>query len=283
MLLVLLLLNIILLSSSLDWIILWVGLEINTFIFLSINKSVTKLKTEFEFKYFIVQFFGSSVFLIGWLCSTELLLFISIMIKLMLLPFLNWVLESLKWISSKLQLIFLSIQKIGPFFLLWSLQLHHNIEYKTFLIFNLFVSMLMGINLSHWMDLLVISSNGQSVLIIILLLFSKAIGLIYLFVYMTSVVFFLIFYKFNQETIFMFIFISGFPPSLIFFAKLNFLLMLPNLGLSGIIIFTLFFSTMFFVYMKIFILKFSQAYKVVTSLNSVKSVIFILLLWACFG
>nr|ATU74588.1 NADH dehydrogenase subunit 2 [Liposcelis bostrychophila]ATU74601.1 NADH dehydrogenase subunit 2 [Liposcelis bostrychophila]UNO31815.1 NADH dehydrogenase subunit 2 [Liposcelis bostrychophila] len=283
MLLILLLLNIILLSSSLDWVILWVGLEINTFVFLMINKSMTKMKTEFEFKYFIIQFFGSSIFLISWLFSVESLLFISIMIKLMLLPFLNLILESLKWVSPKLQLIFLSIQKIGPFFLLWSLQFHYDIKYSAFLMFNLLASMLMGINLSHWMDLLAISSNGQSTLIIMLMFFSKSSSLIYLFIYMISVIFFLISFKFNQETIFMFIFISGFPPSLIFFAKLNFLFMLFNFGLLGITMFTVFFSTMFFVYMKIFVLNFSQAYKTTPSLDTVKSMIFVLLMWTCFG
>lgn len=282
-LVILLFLNIILLSSSLDWVVLWVSLEINTFVFLIIEKSQTKIKTEFEFKYFLIQFFGSRIFLFRWLFNNELLLFISIIVKLILIPFLNWILEGLKWISSKLQLIFLSVQKIGPSFLLWRLHLNIKFDHKVFLIFNLAARIWAGVTLTHWIDLLAISSNGQTTLIVFLLFFSKSGRLIYLMAYIIRVILFLIIIKFRQETMLIFIFIRGFPPSLIFFAKLNFLWILTRIGLQEIVLFTLFFRTMFYVYMKIFMISFTWIKKAKTFDNIVRRILFILIIWTCFG
>ena len=259
------------------------SLEINTFVFLIIDKSQVKIKTEFEFKYFIIQFFGSRVFLIRWLFNNEFLLFISIMVKLMLMPFLNWILEGLKWVSSKLQLIFLSVQKIGPSFLLWRLQLNIKFGYKVFLTFNLATSMWAGVVLLHWMDLLAISSNGQTTLIVYLLFSSKSGRLLYLFFYIVRVIIFLITIKFRQETMFIFIFIRGFPPSLIFFAKLNFLWFLTKIGPQEIILFTLFFRTIFYVYMKIFMLTFTWVKKIKTFNNIAWRLLWLLITWTCFG
>jgi len=60
-------------------------------------------------------------------------------------------------------------------------------------------------------------------------------------------------FNFNQEIIFLYIIVRGFPPSLLFLAKINFIYVMSQRRIIFLIILTLFFGGISYVYIKIFL------------------------------
>nr|UFI48628.1 NADH dehydrogenase subunit 2 [Haliotis ovina] len=122
--------------SSIHWLSIWVGLEINMmgFIPLLIYRGLT-LETESSIKYFIMQALGSSMLMFGSLLSFNLslsweawqyqanllgltLIILSLFLKLGAFPFHFWlpeVMMNLSWLNC---LILATWQKLAPVFLL---------------------------------------------------------------------------------------------------------------------------------------------------------------------
>jgi len=120
--------------SSVNWVWIWVGLEINMLSFIPLIKSV---KSNFVFrvvecsvKYFIIQAIGSSLFLLGYYFFLVnffrlvrsiipfIFIFLSLLIKLGAAPFHFWfpvVIKGMSWFSCGILIV---PQKVIPIFIL---------------------------------------------------------------------------------------------------------------------------------------------------------------------
>nr|QYF08440.1 NADH dehydrogenase subunit 2 [Lunella correensis] len=172
--------------SSLHWIGIWVGLEVNLmgFIPILVYRGITQ-ETESGMKYFIVQALGSGMVMLGSLScfnisfSWELmsfsgslaglvLLFFGLMLKLGSFPFHFWlpsVMAGISWVSC---MILTTWQKVAPMFLLSSL-LYNWVEESvwavSFLVliagFSSIVGGVGGLNQTQIRSLLAYSSIGH--------------------------------------------------------------------------------------------------------------------------
>nr|YP_009489711.1 NADH dehydrogenase subunit 2 [Falcidens halanychi]AWH02138.1 NADH dehydrogenase subunit 2 [Falcidens halanychi] len=119
-----------------SWVIIWIGLEMNLFGFLPLMVDMKENQTlEATMKYFLIQAFGSGMFLGGsffslifletWFSLSltsnnyfpDILLFLAIAIKMGLAPFYIWlpsIMSSISWSNCVLLNTF---QKIGPMLL----------------------------------------------------------------------------------------------------------------------------------------------------------------------
>nr|YP_003359426.1 NADH dehydrogenase subunit 2 [Haliotis tuberculata tuberculata]ACL81484.1 NADH dehydrogenase subunit 2 [Haliotis tuberculata tuberculata] len=170
--------------SSVHWLSIWVGLEINMmgFIPLLIYRGLT-METESSIKYFIMQALGSSMLMFGSLMSFDLslsweawqyqtnplgltLIILSLFLKLGAFPFHFWlpeVMMNLSWINC---LIFTTWQKLAPVFLLTAMTQSWN--YQTIVSalfimagFSSIIGGLGGINQTQIRTLLAYSSIGH--------------------------------------------------------------------------------------------------------------------------
>nr|YP_009266385.1 NADH dehydrogenase subunit 2 [Liposcelis keleri]ANJ70941.1 NADH dehydrogenase subunit 2 [Liposcelis sculptilimacula] len=241
--------------SSPNWILMWVSLEINSMIFLMISNKFSKSFSEFEFKYYLIQFLGSSLYFYSGVMNFSYMLFLSLMIKLIMIPFIYWVITGLKWMEKKIFFSFIFFQKIGPLILIWEMMVFNTMGEMLFLILNFLFSMMSGLKKIFINEILVFSSVNQVVLMVLIMKFSKSLFFIYALIYFfTSLLIFLIysFMKGSMILIFSFLLISGFPPSLIFFSKISFLIFLMDKLLILIMILSIT-TSMFFIYMKLFL------------------------------
>lgn len=173
-------LRIIIIINSSTWIIVWVGLEINILTFIGLEKYYSYSICEFEIKYFFLQFIGSLLFILAYLTKTiNFFLFLSLMIKLNLFPFIIWIIHSLKWIRKKLVYIFFFLQKIGPLILVKKL-LEFNNLFLVYIFTNLFLSFIYGLRKNNWINYIVYSSIRQSSLIMVIRKIRFSIFLIFL-------------------------------------------------------------------------------------------------------
>lgn len=241
--------------SSPNWILMWVSLEINSIIFLIISNKFSKRFSEFEFKYYLIQFLGSSLYFYRGVMNFRYMLFLSLIIKLIIIPFIYWVITGLKWIEKKIFFSFIFFQKIGPLILIWEIIVFNTMGEILFLILNFLFSIIRGLKKIFINEILVFSSVNQVVLIVLIMKFSKSLFFIYALIYFfTSLLIFLIyrFIKGRIILIFSFLLIRGFPPSLIFFSKISFLIFLIDKLLILIIILRIT-TRIFFIYIKLFL------------------------------
>nr|UFI48416.1 NADH dehydrogenase subunit 2 [Gunungidia aurantiifasciata] len=103
-----------------NWIMLWAGLEISLMSFLPIMMSKNLLSSECMMKYFIIQSLSSAMFMMGVVflmlkLSTSLyILMLSLMIKIGVSPFHNWVLSVIEGMTFVSIFILLGFIKISP-------------------------------------------------------------------------------------------------------------------------------------------------------------------------
>nr|YP_009489698.1 NADH dehydrogenase subunit 2 [Falcidens acutargatus]AWH02130.1 NADH dehydrogenase subunit 2 [Falcidens acutargatus] len=121
-------LGIFLMLSSLNWMSIWVGLELNLFGFLPLMLMPGVSSTaEASMKYFLVQAFGSGIFLSysffsyfffsSFASLSYLFILVSLALKVGLSPFFSWfphVMVNLSWSNC---VILNTLQKIGPILL----------------------------------------------------------------------------------------------------------------------------------------------------------------------
>ena len=205
-----------------NWILIWSGIEINILSFLSLNKNFSCQGEEFEFKYFIIQFIGSTMFLIRGIFDRRLLIFFSLRMKLLLVPFVFWILPCLNWIHNTTLIFLLTLQKIGPFFIIIRFIKISNFIFF-FVIFNLIVSLFFIYKKNSVKIVMVFSSTIQLSIIITLLNINLSISFVFFLFYIISLFIILILFYFNsfsfKKSIAIFI-IRGFPPFFLFFIKL---------------------------------------------------------------
>nr|AFI23487.1 NADH dehydrogenase subunit 2 [Peloridium hammoniorum] len=165
--LLMLIMSLLLILGSNNWLCIWVGLEINLISFLPLLlSSESNLKSTSGMKYFLIQSLGSIFLLVSifsylfYINTTkvfqDILMTLSMMIKLGSSPFHFWlpsIMENLGWLNC---FIILTLQKLGPLLILS--QLMYSGFYFYYICMNLIVGALGSLNQSSLRKLLAYSS-----------------------------------------------------------------------------------------------------------------------------
>nr|YP_010363551.1 NADH dehydrogenase subunit 2 [Atkinsoniella wui]UNZ12652.1 NADH dehydrogenase subunit 2 [Atkinsoniella wui] len=143
-----------------NWMMMWSGLEISLISFLPLMISSNSLSSESMMKYFIIQGMSSSILMFGIMFMMMMVKFsifilsISLMLKIGMAPFHNWVLSVVEGINYKSIFILLSLMKISPLMILSYI----NITMWIAVILSLVVGATLGINQNSMRKILAYSS-----------------------------------------------------------------------------------------------------------------------------
>lgn len=232
--------------SSEAWLGTWFGIEINSYFFLPLVK-----KREFQFKYYLIQALGSVFFIYSFYHISDFLYITGLIIKIGVSPFFFWIYPSFKWIPKKPLMMFLTLQKILPLYLLINITL--NFADMILLLIFFFCNAITGYlgvkNKTLMIDIVLFSSIYQIRWVILSLIISKYIFKFY-FIYYIIIVFFSIiaikkdFLGRNDKRSFIiiwfiFFLIRGFPPSIIFLIKIHIIINVRIIFSHIIILFNL--------------------------------------------
>lgn len=235
----------ILVFSFSDPIIIWFLIEINNFLFISLISLSIKNKKRI-FLYFLIQIFASTIFIFSftfnYLFINNFFIFtsiISLFIKLGIPPFHYWIPLLSIYLNWDLLIIFLSLQKIIPFYIIsFLINFNNNLFINIFIIISIIFCIIIPpikiINIYNFKKLFIYSSINQSRWIILLIYFSNIIWLIYflfyslfLFILISLLNLFKIFFNFhlklsknfNLIILFTIINFARLPPFSFFFIK----------------------------------------------------------------
>nr|ATC73059.1 NADH dehydrogenase subunit 2 [Psammotettix sp. EMHAU-2015-Zz060503] len=144
--------GVIMVISSNNWLSMWMGLEICMLSFIPFMHNKIKSSSESMMKYFIVQSIASTLFMFSVICmligvsmTNETFMTISMLIKLGSAPFHNWVLMVIENISYMVMFNLLTIMKIPPMLILY--QINSNLLMMP-IILSMSISSIMCINQS---------------------------------------------------------------------------------------------------------------------------------------
>nr|QUO99348.1 NADH dehydrogenase subunit 2 [Atkinsoniella grahami] len=103
-----------------NWMMMWAGLEISLLSFLPIMSTKNSLSSESMMKYFIIQGMSSSLLMFGFLFMlmkiemSNYIVNISLLLKIGMAPFHNWVLSVVEGLNYECVFLLLSLMKISP-------------------------------------------------------------------------------------------------------------------------------------------------------------------------
>nr|AGJ89723.1 NADH dehydrogenase subunit 2 [Diurodrilus subterraneus] len=153
-------------SFASSWLLVWVGLELNSLVFIPIMmSSFSHSETEASIKYFLAQALASSLILFSLIYSyfnalpaaPNICLILGLLTKLGLPPFYTWY-PNIASLMSWLKFLMLSSwQKIPPLFLLISSSIMSPIMTTLIALFTLLIS-ISALNILHLRPLLALSS-----------------------------------------------------------------------------------------------------------------------------
>nr|ATC73033.1 NADH dehydrogenase subunit 2 [Graphocephala sp. EMHAU-2015-Zz052315] len=107
-----------------NWMMMWAGLEISLISFLPLMTSKNSLSSESMMKYFIIQGMSSSLLMFGIMFMlmtvnfSNYIMMISLMLKIGMAPFHNWVLSVIDGLNYECVFILLTLMKISPLMIL---------------------------------------------------------------------------------------------------------------------------------------------------------------------
>nr|AFI23435.1 NADH dehydrogenase subunit 2 [Ceratocombus japonicus] len=118
-------LGILITMFSNNWIIMWMGLEINMISFIPLLSNMNKLSSEASMMYFLIQSLGSSLLMfsimmnpmIMFLINESLMksmIFMSLMLKSGIPPLHSWVPEIINKMNWNQSILILTLQKVAP-------------------------------------------------------------------------------------------------------------------------------------------------------------------------
>uniref|UniRef100_A0AB39A5B9 NADH-ubiquinone oxidoreductase chain 2 n=1 Tax=Chudania sinica TaxID=3237924 RepID=A0AB39A5B9_9HEMI len=134
--------------SSNSFMMVWVGLEISMISFIPLMTLKGFMGSESSIKYFIVQSVSSSILMFGILTKLmfsynfEMLIYISLMIKVGLAPFHNWVLCVIEGLNYFLTILLLTLMKVVPIFLMSML----NSNFNFVVLMSIMTGSILGLN-----------------------------------------------------------------------------------------------------------------------------------------
>nr|YP_010554685.1 NADH dehydrogenase subunit 2 [Hydropsyche simulata]UYO79318.1 NADH dehydrogenase subunit 2 [Hydropsyche simulata] len=208
----LLIFSILFISSSNSWINCWMGLEINTLIFLTLtyNKKFL-INSEFSIKYYLIQSISSINFLFfiilinyNLIDKNDIYNFILINLNLTLLmkmgsaPFHFWMISIIEGISWNNIFILLTLQKIPPMILI---SYYLNLKMLMIVvILNCFFGSLGGLNQLNIQKIMIYSSIYNFSWMFSSIIISENLFLFFILVYM--LIFFNLTYLFSKFNLF---------------------------------------------------------------------------------
>nr|AXS65330.1 NADH dehydrogenase subunit 2 [Curculionoidea sp. 9 KM-2017] len=193
--------------SSLSWVTMWMGLEINLLSVIPLFKnSDNKYPTEAAMKYFFAQALGSSIIIWCVLScsdhqsllspdtplSLKIMLTTALLIKMAAAPFHFWFPEVIEGINWDISLILMTWQKIAPMVILMN-NIHTPILLSMIIISSSIISGIQGINQTSLRKIMAYSSINHTGWMITALISSSETWLIYFSTYtlMTANIIFL--------------------------------------------------------------------------------------------
>nr|YP_011014785.1 NADH dehydrogenase subunit 2 [Membranipora villosa]WQB41558.1 NADH dehydrogenase subunit 2 [Membranipora villosa] len=246
--------------SSSNWFTVWLSLEMSLLGFIPLFNFSSLLETEGLIKYFMVQAMGSSVFLVGVVSASSIIILAGFLLKLGMFPFFFWVplvMASMTWLGC---FVVSTIQKLPGMLSLFSPLFTLKSGGDSLIILSASLSVIsgsiMGLNQSDMRNVMAYSSISQSSHLVICLYMSFTLFLIY-----TAVYFFIsgmTFYTFDQGKFFktkdvsseegfkinlLVLCLMGMPPLPIFYVKMFMLLCLVSSS-SGIMVSIIFLASM---------------------------------------
>nr|UNO53975.1 NADH dehydrogenase subunit 2 [Haemaphysalis japonica] len=190
--------------SSNHWFIYWIMMEMNMMMFIPIMKQNKLENCNSMITYFIVQSFSSILFFMSssmismnYSYFMEILINISILIKLAMIPFHFWLISISEMLDYNSLLIILTIQKIIPLFILFSMKT----EISLFIsILSLVLSSVMIFNFKMLKKILIFSSISHLSWMIILMTISSNFWISYMIIYFLMINSIVNFLKKNKIT-----------------------------------------------------------------------------------
>nr|QKE61546.1 NADH dehydrogenase subunit 2 [Dipseliopoda sp. AJB-2020] len=176
--------------SSISWLSMWIGLEINLLSFIPLMSENSLMSSEAMMKYFLIQTLGSSLFLYAFIMMMMfiniklmniLYMYISLLLKIGSAPFHFWfpmVIEGLSWLNS---LILMTWQKLTPLILI-SYIFNENILIMS-IILSLMIGSILGLNQTSIRKLMAYSSISHMGWLLSSLLISNLMMIFYFIIY----------------------------------------------------------------------------------------------------
>nr|AYN50399.1 NADH dehydrogenase subunit 2 [Lepyrus sp. G312] len=183
--------------SSLSWLTVWIGLEMNLLALIPLMKHFNKMaSSEAMMKYFMIQAMASAMLLFTVIIYTitvnfditklttsiSLLISSTLMLKMGMAPFHFWLPEVLSGLSWPLVFIILTWQKIAPMILLTN-TLHNPQFISIIIIISSMIGSLMGLNQTCLRKILTYSSINHMSWMLSAMLNSPSIWLWYFLIY----------------------------------------------------------------------------------------------------
>nr|WBQ42681.1 NADH dehydrogenase subunit 2 [Nereididae sp. SIO BIC A9836] len=198
--------------SSTNWMYLWMGMELNLLSFIPIiAASQSFQETEASVKYFIIQAVGSGIMLTAGIMSMNpiinskfsiiinLLFIISMVMKLGMAPFHQWmphVMSSVSWTNC---IILSTWQKISPLFMLMFITPHKMSQPLLIMAaLSAIVGGVGGLNQSQMRALLAYSSIGHMAWMTSTITLMPSTTIIYLMIYMAITISLMMFFIFSH-------------------------------------------------------------------------------------
>uniref|UniRef100_UPI0030E5B3BC NADH dehydrogenase subunit 2 n=1 Tax=Cosmolaelaps hrdyi TaxID=3126097 RepID=UPI0030E5B3BC len=264
-----------------NWFIFWMSFEMNILTFLFVLFEKNNLAVNSMMKYFFIQSFTSVFFLLLLMMMNFFvysffffyMILLLMMMKLGLPPFYFWLMEVCESMSWNNLIIFSTVQKILPLYVISKNELKINLI-NLVIFFSLLVGIFMILNQISLRKFLVYSSMMHLGWMLFALKMQSFLWMVYFYIYMVSIlmmVFFNKFYIFSISQIMLmstlikmmflvsFLNFSGIPPFLMFFPKIFVILLGMKMELM-MILFLVSFSLMssmvyLFLSSKIFLVK----------------------------
>nr|YP_009525779.1 NADH dehydrogenase subunit 2 [Idioscopus clypealis]AXS67646.1 NADH dehydrogenase subunit 2 [Idioscopus clypealis] len=142
------LLGVVLSLSSNNWVMVWMGLEISLMSFIPLMIGDLIISSECAMKYFIIQSMSSSILILGLMLmlmnsklNFNLIISLSMMIKMGMAPFHTWILSLIEGLSYMMLFNLFTLMKIVPMMI--TMNMNNNLNYL--IMFSLILGSVFGI------------------------------------------------------------------------------------------------------------------------------------------
>nr|YP_010610863.1 NADH dehydrogenase subunit 2 [Idiocerus consimilis]WAP91684.1 NADH dehydrogenase subunit 2 [Idiocerus consimilis] len=147
--------------SSNNWMMVWVGLEISLMSFIPLMISNLAVSSECSMKYFIVQSMSSSLFILGVVfmlmgvnINYEIIVVLSMMMKMGVAPFHTWLLSMVEGLNYMILFSMFTVMKIVPMMIV----INMNLNLSLVISLTLIVGSVFGLNQNSVRKILAYSS-----------------------------------------------------------------------------------------------------------------------------
>nr|YP_009344623.1 NADH dehydrogenase subunit 2 [Entylia carinata]APU51888.1 NADH dehydrogenase subunit 2 [Entylia carinata] len=142
-----LIMGVVISMSSNNWMSMWLGMEISMMSFIPLMSSKKKLSSESCMKYYIIQSLSSSIMMMGIIMISlnlnfNMILILSIFMKLGMTPFHNWVLSIVEGMNYSNMFILFTFMKMAPM----NMMSYINVEIQLIVMLGLIISSVSAIN-----------------------------------------------------------------------------------------------------------------------------------------